>query len=61
MNDTYPKIVMVEAVLMENGEVIHFGKTLGFINEGQRKIVESEATKLAKNGQMVVALGDNVA
>lgn len=57
----YPKIVLVEGALMENGEVIHFGKTLGFINDKQRDLVEAGASKLARGGEPVVALGDETA
>ena len=45
---TYPAIVYVEAALMENGEVLHYGKSLGFINDKQKDLVESGATKLTK-------------
>jgi hypothetical protein len=56
----YPKIVYVEAVLMENGELIHYGQSLGFINARQKKLVESDgAAKLAKGGETIVAIGKN--
>ncbi len=57
----YPIVVYVECVLMGNGEVIHYGKTLGFCKEKQIDLVEAEATKLTRGKEIVVALGDNVA
>lgn len=55
------KVVYVEAVLMPNGEVIHFGKTLGFANKRQIDLVEKGATKITKGGEAVIALGEQVA
>lgn len=60
-NTEYPKIVLVEAVVMANGEVIHYGHTLGFINDIQRNRLESGATKIAKGGEDIIAVGGNVA
>ena len=57
----YPKIVLIEGALMANGEVIHFGKSLGFINKKQKDLVESGANKIARGNEPVVALGDKVA
>ena len=57
----YPKVVYVEAVLMGNREVIHYGKTLGYINEKQLSLVEGEATKLARGNEVIIAINDNVA
>jgi len=57
----YPKIVYLEAVLMANGEVLHYGESLGFINERQLNLVESGATKLTKGSEVVIAVNDNVA
>ena len=57
----YPKTVYVEAVLMANGEVIHYGKTLGFISKEQENLVESGKAKLTKSNEVVVAVGKNVA
>ena len=57
----YPVVVLLEAALMANGEVIHFGKTLGFINERQRELVENGASKTARGGEIVVAVGEAVA
>lgn len=54
-------VVQLEAVLMENGEVIHYGKSLGFINKKQRELVESGATKLARGGEVMIALKDDTA
>lgn len=55
------KIVYVEAALMPNNELIHMGKSLGYINEEQRKLVEAGASKLTKGSQIVVAIRPNVA
>lgn len=57
----YPKVVYLEAVLMANGEVIHYGKTLGFINERQGDLIESKATKLTRGKEIVVAVNNQVA
>lgn len=61
----YPMVVMLEAVLMGNGEVIHFGKSLGFAGKKQMELVESGATKIARGNEPVVAIRthgrDNVA
>lgn len=57
----YPIVVLVEAVLMANGEVIHYGKTLGFANKKQVNLLESGANKIARGKEPVIALGDNVA
>ena len=53
------KVVYIEAVLMPNGEVIHFGKSLGFLSDRQIKLVSSGAGKMTKGGEMIVALGKN--
>ena len=58
---TYPKVVVIEGALMGNGEFIHYGKSLGFINERQRDLIESGAHKIARGTEPVVALGDRVA
>jgi len=58
---TYPLVVHVEGVLMANGEFIHYGKSLGWINEKQRDLVESGASKLARGNEIVIALGNSVA
>lgn len=55
------KVVLVEAVLMPNGEVIHFGKTLGFANKRQIELVEKGANKITKGGETIIALGEEVA
>ena len=57
----YPIIVYVEGALMENGEVIHYGQTLGYICKKQRELIEAEATRLTKGNEIVVALGDETA
>ena len=50
------EIVYIEAVLMENNELIHFGKSLGFITNEQRSRVDARATKLTRGKEIVVAL-----
>ena len=52
-----PIIVYLEACLMPNGEVIHFGKSLGFISDKQKELVESGATKLTRGKEIVIAVG----
>jgi hypothetical protein len=55
------EVILIEAVLLPNDEVIHFGKTLGFINKKQRDLVKSKATKIARGGEMIIALRPNIA
>lgn len=50
-------VVYVECVLMPNKEVIHFGKSLGFVSDRQAEMVESGACKLTKGSEPVIALG----
>ena len=57
----YPTIVYLEVALMENGECLHYGQSLGCVNEQQRKLVESGATKLTRGSVPMVALGDKIA
>lgn len=57
----YPLVVHLEAVLMVNMEIIHYGKSLGFINKRQLSLVEGEATKLSKGNEIIVAVNDQVA
>lgn len=54
-------IVLLEAVLMGNGEIIHFGKSLGCINKKQQDLVENGATKTARGHEIIVAIGKDVA
>ena len=44
---------------MPNNEVIHFGKTLGFISKEQADLVEKNATKLTKGSEKIVSLNDS--
>ena len=59
------QLVYIEAVLMDNDELIHMGKSLGFIGETQKKLVDQGATKLTKGKEPVVAIKqgkkDNIA
>lgn len=57
----FPIVVYLEAVLMANGEVIHYGKTLGWANDRQMDLVKRGATKLTKDGEDIVAVGEEVA
>lgn len=53
------KVVYVEAILMQNGEVLHLGKTLGYVSERQAKLVESGACKITKGGEPIINIGKN--
>lgn len=55
----YPILVYIEASLMENGEVMHYGKTLGVISKRQQDLIDSEATKLTRGNEIVIALVKN--
>lgn len=55
------KIVYIEAALMPNNELIHFGKSIGYINEKQRELIDSGANKLTRGREAVVAIRPNVA
>lgn len=50
------KIVYLEAALMPNGELIHFGKSLGFITDRQRELVDNGACKLSKGSEPIVCI-----
>lgn len=51
------EIVYIEALLMDNNELLHCGKTLGFVGKRQKELVESKgAGKLAKGGITVVEI-----
>ena len=50
------EIVLIEALLMDNDELIHYGKSLGFITKEQRDLIENKATKLTKGKEIVVCL-----
>ena len=50
------EIVYIEAVLMDNDELIHFGKSLGFISKKQRELIEAGATRLTKGSEPVVSI-----
>jgi len=57
--DKYPIVVCLEAALMANGEVIHFGKSLGFVSKRQMELVESGASKMARGTEHIVAIKVN--
>ncbi|MEK6883751.1 MAG: hypothetical protein AABY22_29250 [Nanoarchaeota archaeon] len=48
---------------MDNDELIHKGKTLGFIGKQQRGLLNTGngACKLARGGEVIVALGQEPA
>lgn len=50
------KVVYIEAVLMANNELIHFGKSLGFVSDRQKKLVESGACKMARGKEPIVMI-----
>lgn len=62
---TTPGIVYVEAVLLDNNELIHFGRSLGFISDDQYRLVTGEggpgACKLTRGGDPIVRIGGGVA
>jgi hypothetical protein len=55
------KIVYLEAVLMPNGELLHYGKSLGYADDQQINLVESGACKLTKGHEPIVAIRPNIA
>ncbi len=55
------EVVYIEAVLMDNDELIHFGKSLGFINKKQRDLIKKGANKITKGKEVVVAIAPQVA
>ena len=50
------EIVYLEVVLMPNNEIIHFGKTLGFITKEQRELLDAGAQKITKGKEPIVCL-----
>lgn len=50
------KVVYLEAVLMDNDELVHFGKSLGFVSKRQRELVENGACKLTKGNEPIVSI-----
>lgn len=57
----YPTIVYIEAALMENKELLHNGKSLGYISDKQQELVESDgAAKLSKGNIPIVNIGKNI-
>lgn len=41
---------------MDNGELIHFGKSLGFVSKKQEELVESGACKMTKGSEPIVCI-----
>lgn len=50
------ELVYLEAILMDNKELIHKGKSLGFIGTRQSELVESKACKLSHPNMPVVEI-----
>lgn len=50
------KVVYVEAMLMDNGEVISYGTPLGYVSKRQKEMAESGACKLTRGNEPVIAL-----
>ena len=55
------KIVYLEAALLPNGELLHFGQSLGYVDKQQLKLVENGAAKLTRGQEMIVAIKPNIA
>lgn len=49
-------LVLVEAILMPNGEVLSKGRSLGFIGKRQTSLMEGKAYKIAKGGEPIIHL-----
>lgn len=54
--DTHMEVVYIEAVLMDNKELLHYGKSLGYVTEYQASLVEEGACKITKGGEAIVAI-----
>ncbi len=50
------EVVYIEAVLMDNGELLHYGRSLGFIGKRQQELVDNQATKITKGKEKIVAI-----
>lgn len=46
-------IVYLEAALMPNNEVLHLGKSLGYISDRQRELVTFGVNKTVKNAKVI--------
>lgn len=57
----YPAIVLVECAIMANGEVLHFGKTIGWASPKQLDLLDSGAYKMARGKEPIVSLEKNPA
>lgn len=55
------KIVYIEAFLMPNGEIVSYGKSLGFISDRQMELIEVGATKMSKPHIPCVAINGQTA
>lgn len=54
-------VVYAEAIMAPNGEIVHFGQTLGWANARQIELVENGACKITKGGEPIVSLGERIA
>lgn len=52
----YPKVVLIQAVAMANGEFIHYGNSLGFMSRKQIKLLESGTCKISRGNEAVVEI-----
>jgi len=57
----YPITALIEGVVMANGEFIHYGVSLGFLNQEQIDQLEKGANRIARGEEPIVALGDHIA
>jgi len=48
--------VYVEAILMPNREVIHYGRTLGFVSEREHELAELDACEFSKEPTPVIRM-----
>jgi hypothetical protein len=51
-----PTIVYVEAVLMPNREVIHYGKSLGLVNKRQLEMVAQDVCGHTKGEEKIIVI-----
>lgn len=51
------KTVYIEAILMDNNELVHMGQSLGIVSKRQRELVDSHgAGKLSKSDITIVEI-----
>lgn len=52
----FPTSVLLSAAVMANGEVLHYGKSLGMLSKREMDLLESGACKTAKGGEPIVGI-----